>query len=151
MTASRFSLPPQAHITPYRVVYADIDRMGRMYYANYLVCFERGRTELLRAAGFPYRALEEQQGLFLPVRRCEIRYLGYAVYDDDLRIATWVTRLRHATVSFANAICRAQESRPLVWGEVELAAVDASGRPQPLPPHVAEALEKYAVASKALP
>jgi len=140
--ASRLALPPQPHITTYRVVYADTDKMGRVYYARYLVYFERGRTELLRSAGFPYRMLEEH-GLFLPVRRCEICYLGYAVYDDELHIATWVRRVRHATVIIANAICRPPEPRPLVWGEVELASIDAQGRPQALPAKVVEALGKY--------
>ena len=50
----------------YRVCYGDTDKMGVVYYANYFEFFERGRTEMLRSAGFPYSRLEEL-GLFLPV------------------------------------------------------------------------------------
>ena len=37
--------------TQYRVPYADTDKMGVVYYANYLEYFERGRTEMMRDAG----------------------------------------------------------------------------------------------------
>ena len=49
-----------------RVRYADTDKMGVVYYANYLVWFEVGRTEWLREAGFTYREVE-QAGIILPV------------------------------------------------------------------------------------
>jgi acyl-CoA thioester hydrolase len=38
--------------TRVRVRYADTDQMGVVYYANYLVWFEVGRTEWLRDAGW---------------------------------------------------------------------------------------------------
>ncbi|HNI57528.1 MAG TPA: acyl-CoA thioesterase, partial [Elusimicrobiota bacterium] len=50
----------------FRVAYADTDRMGVVYYANYLVLFERGRTELLRGLGLRYRDFEETLKVFLP-------------------------------------------------------------------------------------
>ena len=50
-----------------RIAYADTDRMGVIYYDNYLVLFERGRTEYLRSMGLRYRDLEEQKHVFLPV------------------------------------------------------------------------------------
>jgi len=50
----------------YRVPYADTDRLGVVYYANYLVYFERGRGQLMRDAGLPYGELE-RRGFALPV------------------------------------------------------------------------------------
>jgi hypothetical protein len=47
-----------AHEMTYRVPYADTDQMDVVYYANYLVYFERSRTEMLRDAGFPYIELD---------------------------------------------------------------------------------------------
>jgi acyl-CoA thioester hydrolase len=49
-----------------RVRYADTDQMGVVYYANYLVWFEIGRTEWLRDAGWNYREME-LSGVSLPV------------------------------------------------------------------------------------
>lgn len=34
--------------TPYRVCYADTDRMGIMYYGNYPRLYEIGRTDMIR-------------------------------------------------------------------------------------------------------
>ena len=51
----------------FRIAYADTDRMGVVYYANYLTLFERGRTELMRNMGLRYRDLEEKEKVFLPV------------------------------------------------------------------------------------
>ena len=49
-----------------RVRYAETDQMGVVYYANYLVWFEVGRTDLLRESGGSYRELEKD-GIGLPV------------------------------------------------------------------------------------
>ena len=80
----------------YRVPYADTDQMGVVYYANYLVYFERARNEVLRAAGFPYRKLEAM-GYALPVLEAQVAYRRAARYDDELTISGrvgWVKPVR---------------------------------------------------------
>ena len=47
------------HETTLRVRYSETDKMGIVYYANYLVWFEIGRAEYCRARGFSYRDMEE--------------------------------------------------------------------------------------------
>lgn len=42
-----------------RVIYGDTDKMGVVYYANYFRYFEYSRSELFRACGGSYVALEE--------------------------------------------------------------------------------------------
>ena len=42
--------------TRLRARYAETDRMGVVYYANYLVWMEVGRVELCKSLGFDYRA-----------------------------------------------------------------------------------------------
>jgi acyl-CoA thioester hydrolase len=73
----------------YRVAYADTDKMGVVYYANYLVYFERLRNELLREAGLPYTEMEEK-GVMLPVVEAVCNYKKAAQYDDLLTISGWV-------------------------------------------------------------
>lgn len=80
-------LPEIVHTTTLRVRYADTDQMGIVYYATYLVYFEVGRTELLRACGIPYSELEAH-GYILPVLEAQVRYYAPARYDDCLRIQT---------------------------------------------------------------
>ena len=70
-----------------RVRYAETDRMGIVYHAHYLVWFEIGRTEFCRAAGIPYRRMEEE-GILIPVTGVDCTYRRSARYDDDVTIRT---------------------------------------------------------------
>ena len=80
------SRPPQA--ISLRVRYAETDKMGVVYHANYFVWFEVGRCELLRAVGRSYRDLEET-GIGLPVIEAHCEYKMPARYDDELQVKTW--------------------------------------------------------------
>lgn len=82
-----------------RVSYADTDQMGMVYYANYLVYFERGRTEWLRDCGMTYRSLEES-GYFFPVIESHCEYKAPAKYDDLITVKTVVGELGSASVRF---------------------------------------------------
>ena len=70
-----------------RVRYAETDKMGVVYYANYLIWFEVGRTDWLRETGWTYRSMEEE-GLQLPVIEAHCEYRQGAKYDDDVEIRT---------------------------------------------------------------
>ena len=72
----------------YRVPYADTDQMGFVYYANFLVYFERVRNEILRDLGVPYKELEAR-GILLPVTEAHCEYRIPAKYDDVLEIRGW--------------------------------------------------------------
>ncbi|MCX7048721.1 MAG: thioesterase family protein [Candidatus Sumerlaeota bacterium] len=80
--------------------YAESDQMGVVYYAHYLVWFECARTEWLRQSGKTYAQLEAE-GVFLPVRRCQIDYFEPARYDRLTCIHARVTRLTPVRVEFA--------------------------------------------------
>ena len=67
------------------VPYADIDAMGIVYYANYLVYFEMARAAFLREVGLPYGEMEKQ-GVMLPVVVSHCEYKMSAHYDDLLVI-----------------------------------------------------------------
>lgn len=87
-------------VTEIRVRYAETDAMGVVYYANYLVWFELGRTDWIRAHGVTYREFEEQ-GVLLPVREAHCLYRASARYDDLVRLETSAIALSPARVSFA--------------------------------------------------
>ncbi len=123
------------HESTYRVPYADTDQMGVVYYANYLEYFERSRTEMLRSAGLPYRAMEEL-GFFLPVIEAHCNYHGSARYDDLLTFRSWITELRGVRLTIASEVCRGEEV--LVSGHVTLACVNAERRPVRAPAELKE-------------
>ena len=74
----------------YRVPYADTDQMKVVYYANYLVYFERLRNELIRKSGKTYVEIENE-GLAFPVLEVHCNYLKPAEYDDELEIHGWLS------------------------------------------------------------
>lgn len=110
-----------------RVTYSDTDRMGFAYYANYLIWFEIGRTELLRSLGQTYKNWEDHLGIFLPVAECTIEYKRSAVYDDLLRIETAITHLTRATVSFSYDIVRVDDNVSIATGRTKHPFVDRRG------------------------
>src|ERR1700722_19047636 len=55
---TRTAMPLAGEIT-IRVRYAETDRMGLLHHANYLICFEQARTELLRDVGLTYKDMED--------------------------------------------------------------------------------------------
>ncbi len=92
---------PKFHEFQVRVTYADTDKAGIIYYANYLKYLEQGRTELLRSLGVRYRDLEVQRKLFLPAVEARCEYLAPSRYDDLLTIRTWISELGRASISFS--------------------------------------------------
>ena len=56
-----------------RVRYAETDKMGVVYYANYFVWFEVARADLLRSLGWSYREMEHA-GVSLPVIEAHCQY-----------------------------------------------------------------------------
>jgi len=94
------SLPQDRFVdVPVRVRYAETDRMGIAYHANYFVWFEMGRTEVCRAAGVVYKELEES-GYLLMVADLGARYLAPALYDDELLIRTRIGEMGSRTIRF---------------------------------------------------
>ena len=116
------------HEATVRVRYAETDRMGVVYHANYLVWFEIGRTEYCRARGFSYREMEENSDSFLVVAESYCRYKAPAYYDDDLIVRTHVTEMRRRSVRFGYEILRASTAQIIAEGETGHVVTDRSNR-----------------------
>ena len=122
-----------------RVRYAETDRMGVVYYANYLVWFEVGRTEWLRDRGWTYRAMEDE-GFSLPVVEVHCGYKRGAQYDDELEIRTTGRRVSGVRLAFDYEIVRRSDAALVATGHTVHATLDRSGRPVRLPARVRELL-----------
>ena len=85
--------------TTIRVRYAETDKMGYVYYGNYMQYYEVGRVEALRSLGSSYKDMEDS-GVMLPLFSCDIKYIKPAVYDDLLIIKTIIKELPTAKISF---------------------------------------------------
>ena len=125
----------------YRVPYADTDMMGVVYYANYLVFFERVRNELMRSCGYTYKECEAE-GWGLPVTHAECNYHGSAKYDDLLEISAWVKSRKGVRIEIACEIRRKGEDQVLVDGFTRHAFVSLPAfRPCPPPERFLRMLE----------
>jgi len=134
------------HELPWRIRYVDTDKMGVVYYANYLAYFEAGRTEYFRAMGHTYADLEER-GVFLAVVEVHCRYRAPARYDQIIKVRTWVGRVRRTRIDFHYKVLN-ESGNLLADGWSTLACLDSEGRPRPLPDEVRETLEGLVVPAK---
>lgn len=113
-----------------RVRYQETDAQARVHHANYFTYFEQGRVELLRAAGYSYRKLEEQ-GIMLVVAEISCRYYLPANYDDLLRIVTKTVRAKGARIEHEYRVYR--DAELLAEGRSTVACIDPAGRVRRLP------------------
>jgi len=126
--------------TEFRVRYAETDRMGVVYHANYLVWCEVGRVEFMRALGRDYAALEGQ-GTGLAVTEARVRYLAPARFDDPIRVTTTLAGVRSRAVSFDYEITHAESGVRLATAHTALVSIDRDGRLMAIPPDFRAALE----------
>jgi len=118
-----------------RVRYAETDQMGVVYYANYFVWFEVGRTDLLRHEGWSYLDME-REGFSLPVVEAHCAYRQPAKYDDELEVRTKGELLSPVRIKFEYELVRPADGTLLADGHTVHAVLDATGRPRRLPERV---------------
>ena len=114
--------------------------MGMVYHANYLIWFDRARTELMRETGVTYKELE-QQGVYLAVSEVKVRYRAAARYDDLVQVRCWVRDLASRRVTFGYAVERAATAELLATGETALVSLTHDHTLTRMPHHVVELLQ----------
>jgi acyl-CoA thioester hydrolase len=118
------------HEITLRVRYSETDAQGFVHHSHYLSYFEMGRTELFRAGGGDYRAMEER-GLFFVVAQLTCRYHKPARYDDLLTLRTRVSKLSQAKLEHEYRLYRGDEL--LTTAHSVLACVDREGNIKRIP------------------
>ena len=115
------------------VRYAETDQMGVVYYANYLVWFEIGRTDFCRQHGFAYREMESEDGLYIMVAEARCRYKAPARYDDEILVRTRLKEMRRRVLIFGYEVYRRANDELLAEGETVHVITDRDGHPRSLP------------------
>ncbi len=118
------------HEIEIRVRYSDADAMGFLHHSRFFVYFEMGRTELLRASGGDYRAMEDAGNLMVVVK-AECRYLSPARYDDVLRLHTRIAKVTAAKIEHEYGLFRG--ATKICEARVTLACIDREGHVQRIP------------------
>lgn len=106
-----------------RIIYADTDAEGVVYYANYLKFFERGRDEFIRQKGISLKDLKKEKGLLFAVDSVECKYHGPARFDDEIIIATEIAETTGVRIIFDQKALRGEEL--LVSAKISVFALDA--------------------------
>ena len=125
-------------VSTLRVRYAETDKMGVVYYANYLVWFEVARADLLRSLGWTYREME-LEGVSLPVIEAHCDYRKPARYDDEIEVRTQGHVLSPVRMEFQYEVIRKQDEVVTATGRTVHAALNPSGKPCRIPQRVREA------------
>ena len=144
---------------PVRVYYEDTDTGGVVFYANYLIFFERARTEWLRSGGLEQSMLADEFGIMFVVMRTAVDYHAPAKLDNELKLTVTVETLGRASVEFRQQAWRigngsrlpeaatpelAAEPAPvlLATASIKVACVDRhTFRPRAMPPQVLQFIQ----------
>jgi acyl-CoA thioester hydrolase len=130
---------PYISETRFRVRYAETDQMGMVYYANYLIWMELGRTDFCRECGFTYRELEQEERAYLTVAEANCRYLAPARYDDEIVVETEILRAGSRIVEFSYRI--KSGAGLLAQGRTVHVVIGADGKPRSMPQRYLELLK----------
>ena len=125
--------------TKITVRYAETDRMGVVYYANYLIWFEVGRTSYLKKTGLSYREIEEKYQCWFMVREAKCTYLASATYDDEVIIESEIIKIKNSTVIFKQRAIL--NEKIIAEGEIVLVFVK-DGKAFRIPDQIREQLPK---------
>ena len=90
-------------VTEIPVRYAETDKMGIVYHANYLIYGEVARTHYLEALGFPYSEMEEA-GYLSPVIDINLKYGLPCTFGDTVKVVTSVTKLTPVRTEYSYKI-----------------------------------------------
>ncbi|VBB47480.1 Thioesterase superfamily protein [uncultured Desulfatiglans sp.] len=123
-----------------RVRYKDTDRMGVVYYGNYLTFFEIARAEFMRDLGFSYARLEAD-GYSLVVIEAAAKYHGNVGYDAVVRAQSNVVDLSRVRMRFEYRILD-EEGRLLVSGHTTHACLDEKQKPVRIPAAIDQAIRE---------
>jgi len=121
------------HDVTVRVRYAETDQMGVVYHSNYLIWYEVGRVELMRALGFDYKQMEIQDDTYIVVADVHCRYHHPARYDELLTIRTRILQAKNRTLKFGYEIFRQSDSKLLATGDTTHVACNRAGRVKHFP------------------
>jgi len=121
------------HDVTIRVRYAETDQMGVVYHSNFLIWFEVGRVELMRALGFDYKQMEIQDDTYIVVADVHCRYHHPARYDELLTVRTRILEAKTRTLKFGYEVFRQSDQELLATGHTIHVACTRAGQVKRFP------------------
>ncbi|WP_178984636.1 acyl-CoA thioesterase [Winogradskyella helgolandensis] len=100
MITNTFQLQPR---------YGEVDQMGYVYHANYVIYCHQARNELLRKLGVDEIVLEDNH-IILPVISFDIKYKKPAHFDERISIKTIIREMPNTRFNFEFEITNEQNT-----------------------------------------
>lgn len=116
------------HRTTLRTLYADTDRAGVVYHANYLRYFEVGRAALMRDVAYSYKEIEDS-GTAYPIIKVGLDYYRPLHYDDIMIIHTRLAKMERVRLSFDYTITHDPSGDIVCKGFTRHCAINGNGVP----------------------
>lgn len=130
------------HRVFHRVLYADTDRSGVVYHANYLRYFELGRASLMRDVGYPYATVEDS-GHVYPIVELGLSFVQPLHYDDGMWVNTRPAALEKVRVTFDYVVTTDTDGRVVCRGFTRHCALNRKGQPTAVDPLTVKMWESF--------
>ena len=133
---------PASHTIRLRVRHSDVDILGHVNNAVYLLYAQEAAYRHAESAGFSLARMRELGGAFV-VRRHEVEYHRPARAGDELLVTTRITHMRGMRATRETSIVDAASGKQVMTASTDYVWVNNNGRPARIP---VEALAKFAIA-----
>ena len=127
----------------FKVYYEDTDASGRVYHANYLKFFERGRTNLIYQTKYTHKILLDKFDIIFIVKECSLQFKKPAFFEDSIKVISVIEELSRVKIKFNQKIYR--KSDLLVQAEVLVVPVNKFGKISKLPKELYFFLENFKI------
>ena len=118
-------------MSEFKVYYEDTDASGRVYHANYLKFFERGRTDLIYQTKYTHEILLDKFNIIFVVKECSIEFKKPAFFEDTIKVVSKIDQLSRVKIKFNQKIFRG--SSLLAQAKILVIPVNRSGKISKLP------------------
>ena len=118
-------------MSEFKVYYEDTDASGRVYHANYLKFFERGRTDLIYQTKYTHEILLDKFNIIFVVKECSIEFKQPAFFEDTIKVVSKIDQLSRVKIKFNQKIFRG--SSLLAQANILVIPVNKSGKISKLP------------------
>ena len=130
-------------MSEFKVYYEDTDASGRVYHANYLKFFERGRTDLIYQTKYTHDILLNKFNIIFVVKECSVKFIKSALFEDTIKVNTKIDELTRVKIKFNQKIFR--DSSLLAQAKILVLPVNRSGKISKLPNELYFFLESFKI------
>ena len=130
-------------MSEFKVYYEDTDASGRVYHANYLKFFERGRTDLIYQTKYTHEILLDKFNIIFVVKECSIEFKKPAFFEDTIKVISKIDQLSRVKIKFNQKIFRGSDL--LVQAKVLVIPVNKVGKISKIPTDIYFFLESFKI------